>query len=273
MTSRYLGPDAGPFDIIGDVHGCLDELLALLEMLGYGVTRDVNGEASVTPPEGRRAIFLGDLVNRGPDIAGVLRVVMGVVEAGQAYCLRGNHDAYLLRKLQGADVVTEFDLPNEDAVLASVSQLAAESLAFQLRVAGFIEGRPAHLVLDDGRLLVAHAGLPQEYHGSDSEAAQRFAVFGPSTRETATSGEARPIAWKDSYRGSALVVYGHYADDSVRWANNTVCLDTGCVYGGQLTALRYPEREVVSVEARRVYYKSRRLEALWAAQAGRDPST
>ena len=88
--------DRGPFDIIGDVHGCTDELEALLRRLGYGVEpAERDGEASyrVIPPAGRKAVFVGDLVDRGPRITDTLRLVMAMVEDGAALCVLGNHEA------------------------------------------------------------------------------------------------------------------------------------------------------------------------------------
>jgi protein phosphatase len=77
----------GPFDIIGDVHGCLDELLELMASLGYQVER-AEKAFTVTPPDGRKMAFVGDLVDRGPATPDVLRLVMTMVNAGQALCVQ-----------------------------------------------------------------------------------------------------------------------------------------------------------------------------------------
>jgi protein phosphatase len=253
MDREGTDTENGPFDIVGDVHGCLDELVALLAELGYSVAPDTTGYHFV-PPAGRRVVFLGDLVNRGPDSAGTLRLTMTMVESGHALCLKGNHDVYLLRKLQGADILSEFNMTNESAVLESIAQLDSAGAAFRARALAFLESLPWRLELDGGRLVLAHAGLPLQYHHSESPAAQAFAVHGPPPSR---SSDSPPTRWHDAYDGEALVVHGHYAGTDVRWANNTVCLDTGCVYGGRLTALRYPEREFVSVPARRIYFYGR----------------
>src|ERR1700674_4793002 len=96
--------DHGPFDVIGDVHGCLHELTDLLEKLGYEMSEPVEGRYQVTHPEGRRVIFVGDLVDRGPDTPGVLRLVMAMVESGVALTVVGNHDQKLVRALRGKRV-------------------------------------------------------------------------------------------------------------------------------------------------------------------------
>ena len=85
-----LRHESGPFDVIGDVHGCRAELEQLLTELGYTLERDAAGQpANARHPEGRRAVFVGDLVDRGPDTPGVLRLVMGMVAAGTALCVAG----------------------------------------------------------------------------------------------------------------------------------------------------------------------------------------
>jgi protein phosphatase len=244
-----------PYDLIGDVHGCRDELLALLSKLGYQVRPASNPE--VRPPAGRSAVFLGDLVNRGPDTPGVVRLVMGMLAAGSATCVAGNHDVALASALQGRKV------EKIDALAASLQQLAGESQEFKQQLIDLVGSLPRRLSLDGGRLIVAHAGLPHEYHRSDSAEADDFAVNG---REVAgPNGETVRYRWAEDYRGDATVVYGHYSQLEATWLNRTICLDTGCVYGGRLTALRYPEGELVSVPAARVYYESRRSQAFRAA--------
>jgi protein phosphatase len=243
--------ERGPFDILGDVHGCFDELLELLALLGYRVTRtaDASGRPlfTVVPPEGRKAVFVGDLVDRGPNIPDVLRLVLPMVEAGTALCVRGNHDDKLLRKLNGRDVHVTHGLA------ASLEQLAAEPPEFAERVRQFLEGLPTHYVLDGGRLVVAHAGLPQNLQGRVSTAVRSFALFGDTTGGKDEYGLPVRRDWAADYLGRALVIYGHTPVVQAEWVNKTINIDTGCVFGGRLSALRYPERELVSVPARKTY--------------------
>ncbi|MFP2927723.1 polynucleotide kinase-phosphatase [Pyxidicoccus sp. 3LG] len=238
--------EKGPFDIIGDIHGCLDELVALLTRLGYAVSRREGG-FDVLPPEGRKAVFLGDLVDRGPDIPGVLRLVMGMVEAGTALCVPGNHEIKLMRKLRGRDVKVSHGLAQ------SLEQLEREPAELRAKVADFIDGLVSHYVLDGGRLVVAHAGLKEPMQGRGSGKVRDFCLYGETTGETDEYGLPVRHDWAAEYRGKAMVVYGHTPVPEAEWLNNTLCVDTGCVYGGKLTALRYPERELVSVPAARVY--------------------
>jgi protein phosphatase len=238
----------GPFDIIGDVHGCYAELTVLLANLGYELEEE-GGSIQVAAPNGRRAIFLGDLVDRGPDTPRVLRLVMSMVRAGTALCVPGNHDVKLMRALQGKNVQRTHGLEE------SLAQLEAESDEFKQEVIRFIDGLISHYVLDEGRLVVAHAGMKQAYQGRASSRVRDFALFGETTGETDEYGLPVRYNWASEYRGRATVVYGHTPVVEPAWLNRTVCLDTGCVFGGRLTALRYPENELVSVASARVYYE------------------
>ncbi|MFG1886601.1 polynucleotide kinase-phosphatase [Micromonospora sp. NPDC049051] len=239
----------GPFDIVGDVHGCRAELETLLLRLGWELRRDERGRpVDATHPSGRTAVFVGDLVDRGPDSPGVLRLVMGMVAAGHAICVPGNHEQKLLRRLRGQNVRLTYGLAE------TMEQLAAEPDAFVAGVATFIDGLTSHYVLDGGRLVVAHAGLKEAYQGRASGRVRAFALYGETTGETDEYGLPVRYPWAQDYRGSATVVYGHTPTPTPTWVNNTICIDTGCVFGGRLTALRYPERELVSVPAEREWY-------------------
>ena len=236
--------DHGPFDIIGDVHGCYDELVALLRNLGHEVDA---AAATVRTTSGRKLLFLGDLVDRGPKTPDVLRLVMNAVASGAALCVPGNHDVKLMRKLRGRDVQVTHGLAE------SLEQLAAESDAFRRDVADFIDRLVSHYVLDDGKLVVAHAGMKESMQGRGSGAVREFALYGETTGETDELGLPVRHNWAAEYRGKAMVVYGHTPVPEPEWLNRTVDIDTGCVFGGRLTALRYPEREFVAVDALRTY--------------------
>ena len=247
VERRPLWPDRrsehGPFDLIGDVHGCADELEELLGRLGYAPD-----EAGVwRHPEGRKAVFLGDLVDRGPRVPDVLRIAMGMVKAGSALCVPGNHDEKLLRWLRGKKVRMAHGLER------TVEQLEGETSEFRFDVTAFLDGLVSHYVLDDGRLVAAHAGMKEEMQGRASGQVRAFALFGETTGEVDELGLPVRIDWAADYRGKAMVVYGHTPVAEPRWLNRTINIDTGCVFGGALTALRYPERELVSVPARQVY--------------------
>ncbi|GAA2245717.1 hypothetical protein GCM10010232_36020 [Streptomyces amakusaensis] len=236
----------GPFDIIGDVHGCSSELETLLARLGY---RDG------AHPDGRTAVFVGDLVDRGPDSPGVLRRVMSMAAAGNALCVMGNHEDKLGRHLAGRKVRLTHGLAE------TVEQLEREDEAFRERVREFIGGLVSHYVLDGGKLVVCHAGLPEKYHGRTSGRVRAHALYGATTGGTDEYGLPVRGPWAEEYRGRAAVVHGHTPVPAAAWNNNTLCLDTGAVFGGAMTALRWPERELVGVPA----------EKAWCERPGRPP--
>jgi protein phosphatase len=236
--------ESGPFDVVGDVHGCLAELQALLARLGYVPPAD---GAPWRHPEGRRVVFVGDLVDRGPRVADTLRLAMDMVDAGTALAVPGNHDDKLLRKLHGRTVHVAHGLEE------TLAELAQAPRAFVDRVRDFLDRLPSHLVLDGGRLVVAHAGLPQGLHGRESRRVRDRALFGETTGVLDADGLPMRVDWAARYQGRALVVFGHTPVLEPRWRNQAVDIDTGCVFGGALTALRWPERELVSVPAERAY--------------------
>ena len=229
----------GPFDIIGDIHGCFDELTALLQRLGY-----VDGQH----PEGRKAVFLGDLVDRGPKTPEVLELVMSMTASGNALAVPGNHDMKLMRALNGKNVKLTHGLAE------SMTQLGERTPEFRAEVVKFLDSLISHFVLDEGKLVVAHAGMKGEMQGRGSGRVREFALYGETTGETDEYGLPGRYNWAADYRGRAMVVYGHTPVPEPEWVNGTICIDTGCVFGGKLTALRYPEKELVSVPAAREYY-------------------
>jgi protein phosphatase len=249
----------GPFDIVGDVHGCLDELLELMATLGYEVVREdapsiarQDAAFSVVPPDGRKLVFVGDLVDRGPSTPDVLRLAMTMVDAGQAFCVPGNHDIKLVKALKGRDVQLTHGLAE------SLQQLEKEPAEFRSQALKFLDDLVSHYVFDDGKLVVAHAGMKESMQGRGSAKVRDFALYGETTGETDDFGLPVRYNWSADYRGKALVVYGHTPVPEPLWLNGTVNIDTGCVFGGRLTALRYPEREIVSVPAKATYYESRK---------------
>ncbi len=257
----------GPFDIIGDVHGCGDELESLLRELGYTLDRVVSPqrEGSLTEsasgdgwsplcyrhPEGRMAFFVGDLVDRGPRSVDVLSIVRNMVSAGTAMCVPGNHDMKLLRKLRGKNVQIKHGLAETLADIERIDESVRRK--FEKQLADFLDSLVSHYVVDGGKLVVAHAGMRQEYQGRGSGKVRQFALYGETTGETDEFGLPVRHNWAADYRGEAMVVYGHTPVPQPEWLNKTINIDTGCVFGGKLTGLRYPELETVSVDARRTY--------------------
>jgi protein phosphatase len=246
----------GPFDIIGDVHGCCDELETLLQRLAFVPTplipdNPLWGSRTYSHPEGRKAVFVGDLVDRGPRILDTVRLVRNMVQSGSALCVPGNHDMKLMRKLRGKDVQITHGLANSLAEINAIPDQIREP--FKKELSEFLDGLVSHYVLDDGKLVVAHAGMKAEMQGRGSGKVRDFALYGETTGETDEFGLPVRFNWAAEYRGQAMVVYGHTPVPEPEWLNRTVNIDTGCVFGGKLTALRYPEKEFISVPAGGTY--------------------
>lgn len=249
--------ERGPFDIIGDIHGCCDELELLLEKLGYYPSPNPSPQAErgvesyYYHPEGRKVVFLGDLVDRGARILDTVNLVRNMVTAGTALCVPGNHEHKLLRKLRGKNVKLNHGLEQTLAEIDALPEDTREPYIKELRE--FIDSLVSHYVLDGGQLVVAHAGMKREMQGRGSGAVREFALYGETTGEIDEFGLPVRFNWAGEYRGDAMVVYGHTPVPEAEWLNNTIDIDTGCVFGGKLTALRYPEKELVSIPAAKVY--------------------
>ncbi|MEO5931480.1 MAG: polynucleotide kinase-phosphatase, partial [Candidatus Kapaibacterium sp.] len=251
----------GPFDIIGDIHGCCDELEMLLENLGYQwrpeeITDDAARGASrygrvYVHPEGRKAVFVGDIVDRGPRILESYELVRNMVRDGGGICVPGNHDIKLVKKLRGKNVMVRHGL---EQTVAEIDAIPEETRAqYSEAMASFFDSLVSHYLFDDGGLVVAHAGMKESFQGRASGRVREFALYGETTGETDEFGLPVRYNWAADYRGRARVVYGHTPVPDPEWLNGTINIDTGCVFGGRLTALRYPELVTMSVPAARVY--------------------
>ncbi|MFD2516044.1 metallophosphoesterase [Pontibacter locisalis] len=241
----------GPFHIIGDVHGCFGELMALLGQLHYKVNfLEAEQRYIVEAPANCTAVFVGDLVDRGPDSPEVLRLVMDMAEQGIAYCVSGNHDDKLYRMLIGRNVKIRHGLE------LTVEQLKRYDSTFHKRIVNFLSSLPHHIILDEGRLVVAHAGLEERLHGRNTRGVRELCLYGPTTGETDEKGLPIRLDWAADYCGKAIVVYGHTPVHEPHWRNNTINIDTGCVFGGRLTCLTYPDHVVTSVDSFDTYAES-----------------
>lgn len=240
-------PLPGPFDIIGDIHGCCDELEMLLEKLGY-----VRKNNIYSHPAGRLAIFTGDLGDRGPRCLDSIELVLDMVSAGSALYVPGNHCRKLYAYFQGRKIKVGHGLERTLDELERASQPKRDGITG--RFMEMYESSQPYLVLDGGRLAVSHAGIKEKMIGRLSKKIRHFCLFGDTTGEVTEEGLPVRRDWARDYRGEALIVYGHTPVPEAEFRNNTIDIDQGCVMGGKLTALRYPEREIVQVEALDAYY-------------------
>ena len=274
QTLRILPTDdQPPFDIIGDVHGCVDELRALLGQLGYE-----SAGVGYTHPLGRRVVFVGDLIDRGPGSVAVLEIALAMQASGVALSALGNHDARFLRWLSGRKVRTTFGLAQTIAELDALPAGARDGL--QRRIQRLFNETPGYLILDGGRLVVTHGGILDRMIGAwDGETAsmclygdvEGYTRSGKPIRRDWASHRNIPEPTKEhkeykEYKASdrvaadetgeqiaPYIVYGHNVVPALRWVNRTLDLDTGCVYGGHLSALQYPELAWLQVPALREY--------------------
>ena len=229
-------PDNRKVDIVGDIHGCFNELCDLIKKLGYD--QDID-KLTIVPPQGRKLVFVGDYTDRGPEPIKVLKLVMNAITDGAALAVRGNHDDKLLRLLKGNSVMVSPELSE------TVERVKECDLRFQSEVMAFLESLPFQLLLDEDNLVIVHGGMPEEYQNVDCKNMRFHALYGDPSKERDENG--RPIRndWAAQYHGTRSIVYGHAIITTPEWKNNTINIDTGCYKTGVLTALRWPEREVL----------------------------
>ncbi|MTD30445.1 metallophosphoesterase [Planomicrobium sp. YIM 101495] len=238
------------YDIIGDIHGCYDELIQLIEKLGYRADGTVYRH-----PEGRQLAFVGDATDRGPASLAVLRLLFNLQDAGSLFYSPGNHCSKLYRYLRGNGVQLTHGL---ETTVNEFHQLSTEEqIAFRKRYKQFYESLPPYLELEPN-LIVAHAGIKENMIGMPlSGKIWAFVLYGDTTGTFLPDGRPVRRDWAASYSGSSFIVYGHTPTAEPYIKNNTVNIDTGCVFGGKLSAFRYPEKTVVSVPSQQSYQPDR----------------
>ncbi|WP_374722670.1 bis(5'-nucleosyl)-tetraphosphatase PrpE [Peribacillus tepidiphilus] len=228
-------------DIIGDIHGCYEEFKSLTQKLGYGWDK-----AYPLHPEGRKLAFVGDLTDRGPESLKTIEIVWQlVVKEKIAYYCPGNHCNKLYRFFLGNKVQITHGL---ETTVAEYEQLKEkEQKDIRQKFMRLYEDAPLYQVLDEGRLIVAHAGIKEELIGRNDKKVKTFVLYGDITGEKHPDGSPVRRDWAKYYKGEAWIIYGHTPVREARKVNRTYNIDTGCVFGGKLTALRYPEFELVQV--------------------------
>ncbi|MFG6496373.1 bis(5'-nucleosyl)-tetraphosphatase PrpE [Fictibacillus sp. UD] len=228
------------YDIIGDIHGCFKEYCELLTVLGYEWHNGLP-----VHKENRKLVFLGDLMDRGPESIKVMEHVYDLVQNELALYTPGNHCNKLYRYFLGRNVQIKHGLETTVAELEALSQ--DERTKVRNHFCSLYENAPLYLHLDDGKLVVAHAGIREDYVGQSHKKVKTFVLYGDITGETNPDGTPVRRDWAKKHSGRITIVYGHTPVEEVRHIQNTWNIDTGCVFGGKLSALRYPELESVSV--------------------------
>ncbi|MFC5463987.1 bis(5'-nucleosyl)-tetraphosphatase PrpE [Lederbergia graminis] len=227
-------------DIIGDTHGCYEEFKQLTEQLNYVWTDDIP-----VHPDGRKLAFVGDITDRGPHSLKMIEIVWKLWKKQDAFYVPGNHCNKLYRYFLGRKVQITHGLETTVAELKALSfkkENHVKKMFMEL-----YESSPLYHILDDGKLVIAHAGIREDYIGKQNKSVEKFVLYGDITGEFHDNGMPVRRDWAKHYKGKALIVYGHTPVDKPRRVGNTINIDTGAVFGGKLTALRYPENETISV--------------------------
>lgn len=228
------------YDFISDIHGCYKELCELLTTLGYK-----KDNKAYVHQDSRKAVFVGDITDRGDNSVEVIRLVSEMVSSGCAIYVPGNHCNKLYRYLIGRPVTVNHGLETTVYEINSLSEPSRKKLISSFLI--LYKNAPLYIPLDDTQVVAAHAGLTEALYGSYSKEAERFVLYGDVTGQKDKNGLPIRGDWALNYHGSRLIVYGHTPVLSPRYVNNTVNIDTGCVFGNALTAFRYPEKKTISV--------------------------
>lgn len=211
--------------IVGDVHGCLEELELLITKVNYS-------------PEKDSLYFLGDIINRGPNSK---EAFFRVMELGGRSIL-GNHEW---------QVLTSYLKEPDSQLLAKLkNEFGSEFEVFIKQIAKW----PLYIETDD--FILVHAGLAPDKNPSDSDAKILTSIRTWDGEGINLSNPDCP-PWFDLYKGAKLVVFGHWASLEGLIRPNVIGLDTGCVYGKKLSALILPSREIVSVKAKKIYHPTK----------------
>lgn len=238
-------------DIIGDIHGCLTELEALTRKCGY-----IWEDGIPIHPDNRLLGFVGDLTDRGPSSLKVAEIVWRlVIEQKKGYYTPGNHCNKLYRYFLGNRVQETHGLETTVAEFKSLPKKEQQSI--RNKFVELYEKSPLHLVLDQNKLVIAHAGIKEEFIGKSNSKVKTFVLYGDITGEKHPDGSPVRRDWAKQYSGKGIIVYGHTPVKEPRIINNTYNIDTGAVFGGKLTALRYPEMEIISVDSTMPYIKEK----------------
>ncbi|MEK3989279.1 MULTISPECIES: bis(5'-nucleosyl)-tetraphosphatase PrpE [Robertmurraya] len=227
-------------DIIGDIHGCYEEFKQLTNKLGYEWIDDCPLHSE------RKLAFVGDITDRGPQSLKMVELVYSIVmEQKNGYYVPGNHCNKLYRFFLGRNVQVTHGL---ETTVAEYEDLAKkEKTNIREKFIRLYETSPLYHVLDDKKLVIAHAGIKEDLIGKQGEKVKTFVLYGDITGKTNPDGTPVRRDWAKTYHGPATIVYGHTPVKDPRIVNNTYNIDTGAVFGGNLTALRYPEMELISV--------------------------
>jgi len=253
LRTNIMTADNG-LDIIGDIHACADEFYQLLAKLGYVRSN----EGLYRHPNGRRILSLGDITSRGPASLDMLEFFIRHIEAGLAEMVDSNHGWKIARWLDGRKVTLAHGDENVEKEFreyeAEHGIKKAEELKERSRLLLF--SAPSHMLVRVGgrtELVAVHAGIRDDYIGKESPAVRNYCRYGDVS---GMGADGRPIRkdWAgERTKTHPLIIWGHDPRPEPERKNGAINIDQGCVFGGKLTAYRFPEDELVSVPAARNY--------------------
>lgn len=246
---RQLKWNGERYDFIGDVHGCKKTLDALFVKLGYAWRGNV-----WVHPHGRIPVFLGDLIDKGPDSYGVLKLALRMVFRNKALYVPGNHCEKLYRFIKGGGTNLSVQLQKTIAQIKG----SIDGKALMRDFASFMSKVKTHLVLDGGNVVAVHASVTKDTVGVYNKETYRMNLFGFVNQSVLNqNGVPMRIPTMDMYVGDKLVIHGHIKMREPRYGNNVLNIDTSCgKMGGKLTSYRYPEGNLVSQEVIDIICKS-----------------
>ena len=237
-------------DIVGDIHGCFNELLQLLANLGYTMDNGIP-----IHPDNRSIAFVGDAMDRGPHSLETMNLLFRLQDAKKIIYSPGNHCNKFYRYAKGNKVQLQHGIETTVAELNALSLDKRQH--FLKRYIAFYEALPLYASLDNEKLIIAHAGIRENLIGTSNKKLRSFVLYGDVTGEQLPNGRPVRRDWAQAYKGAPFIVYGHTPVLEPRFVHNTVNIDTGCVFGGTLTALRYPELETVSIPSSQPFISDR----------------
>jgi len=232
-------------DVIGDVHGCSWELLQILHDIGFLTNPDWN---AVNENYDRGLILVGDLTDRGPDSASIVENVQLWVESGLMTCIHGNHDNRLGRHLLGRNVQHTHGL---DKTIDQIERIGWGEQK-KIEIGEWLMDLPVYVTFHERQLVVAHGALPRRYLSRQDMKRKQLSkcVYAVVDRDQPMKDGLpnRVYDWCDDYNDHVVCVYGHQVVREVTTRSNTYNIDTGCVFGGCLTCLRYDEGKVAWIQ-------------------------
>ncbi|WP_077703110.1 bis(5'-nucleosyl)-tetraphosphatase PrpE [Virgibacillus dokdonensis] len=238
-------------DVIGDVHGCFEELEQLFSKLGYKKEQII-----YIHPQQRVPVFVGDITDRGPHSLNVITLVYHmVITHKKARYVPGNHCNKLYRYFLGNKVQLRHGL---ETTVAEYKRCSKEEQAIiRQRFMTLYEQAPLYLQIPECNAIIAHAGIKESYVGRADKKVTSFVLYGDTTGEFHADGRPVRRDWAAYYQGDKWIIYGHTPVLQPRFLNKTVNIDTGCVFGNQLTAFSLPEEKITAVSSKQPFVKEK----------------